>query len=180
VGAIARLVEYRRVRYFSWRFRRNSETRAEHELNARSMTNNSSEPARKHGTSDFPCLTSPTLRLSNSSILIPELNGRKNCLSPSKLHPMTTRLPCRKLAGRLRNLERESVEPSVLESSHSQTADTGCITVRSCLDLDFLQVRLPNPNGNPSQPRFRMLYEACDGTAPNQRGVWRIAIAVSK
>ena len=26
---------------------------------------------------------------------------------------------------------------------------------------------------------FRLLYEACDGTAPNQRGVWRIACAVS-
>ena len=26
---------------------------------------------------------------------------------------------------------------------------------------------------------FRMLYEACDGTAANQRGVWRIACAVS-
>lgn len=32
---------------------------------------------------------------------------------------------------------------------------------------------LPCPAAN-STPRFRMLYEGCDGTAPNQRGVWRI------
>ncbi len=31
-----------------------------------------------------------------------------------------------------------------------------------------------NPAGG-----FRMLYEACDGSAPDQRGVWRIASAVS-
>jgi hypothetical protein len=28
-------------------------------------------------------------------------------------------------------------------------------------------------------PVFRMVYEACDGTAPNDRGVWRIASATS-
>ncbi len=34
--------------------------------------------------------------------------------------------------------------------------------------------------GEPTAPRqFRMLYEACDGTAENQRGVWRIASAIS-
>lgn len=34
-------------------------------------------------------------------------------------------------------------------------------------------IRLPNNDQTP--PRYRMLYEACDGTAQNQRGVWRIA-----
>lgn len=29
-------------------------------------------------------------------------------------------------------------------------------------------------------PRYRMVYEACDGTAPDQRGVWRIACATSR
>lgn len=28
-------------------------------------------------------------------------------------------------------------------------------------------------------PHYRMFYEACDGTAPNYRGVWRIAAATS-
>ena len=37
--------------------------------------------------------------------------------------------------------------------------------------------RLPHHAGQP--PRYRMLYEACDGTATNQRGVWRIASATS-
>ena len=30
-----------------------------------------------------------------------------------------------------------------------------------------------------NQHQFRMLYEACDGTAPGKRGIWRIASAVS-
>ena len=38
-------------------------------------------------------------------------------------------------------------------------------------------IRLPQRNG--TAPRYRMLYEACDGTATNQRGVWRIASATS-
>jgi hypothetical protein len=38
-------------------------------------------------------------------------------------------------------------------------------------------VRLP---GAPNKvARYRMFYEACDGTAPNARGVWRIAAAFS-
>lgn len=37
--------------------------------------------------------------------------------------------------------------------------------------------RLPEAEGQP--PRYRMVYEACDGTARNARGVWRIAGATS-
>lgn len=37
--------------------------------------------------------------------------------------------------------------------------------------------RLPPGAGN--DPVFRMVYEACDGTAPGARGVWRIAGATS-
>ena len=37
--------------------------------------------------------------------------------------------------------------------------------------------RLPNGPGQLS--RYRMVYEACDGTAPDERGVWRIASATS-
>jgi hypothetical protein len=36
---------------------------------------------------------------------------------------------------------------------------------------------LPGPDGG--GPRYRMFYEACDGTAANERGVWRIAAASS-
>ncbi len=38
-------------------------------------------------------------------------------------------------------------------------------------------LRLPQQEGMP--PRYRMLYEACDGTAQEKRGVWRIASATS-
>ncbi len=38
-------------------------------------------------------------------------------------------------------------------------------------------IRLPQHTGN--SPVYRMLYEACDGTATNERGVWRIASATS-
>lgn len=38
-------------------------------------------------------------------------------------------------------------------------------------------IRLPQGEGTES--RYCMLYEACDGTAPGQRGVWRIASATS-
>ncbi|MFK7777071.1 MAG: hypothetical protein QM501_02960 [Gimesia sp.] len=38
-------------------------------------------------------------------------------------------------------------------------------------------IPLPQEKGEPS--RFRMFYEACDGTGVNQRGVWRIASATS-
>jgi hypothetical protein len=37
--------------------------------------------------------------------------------------------------------------------------------------------RLPSEEGH--APRYRMVYEACDGTAQNARGVWRIAGATS-
>jgi hypothetical protein len=33
------------------------------------------------------------------------------------------------------------------------------------------------PSSVDAAPRYRMVYEACDGTAVNQRGVWRIASA---
>jgi hypothetical protein len=38
-------------------------------------------------------------------------------------------------------------------------------------------IRLPQREG--TVPRYRMFYEACDGTANNERGVWRIASATS-
>ena len=38
-------------------------------------------------------------------------------------------------------------------------------------------IRLPQRGG--TAPRYRMLYEACDGTTANERGVWRIASATS-
>lgn len=38
-------------------------------------------------------------------------------------------------------------------------------------------IRLPTPPGSP--PRYRMFYEACDGTAQGERGVWRIASATT-
>ena len=38
-------------------------------------------------------------------------------------------------------------------------------------------IRLPGASNE--SPRYRMFYEACDGTAPNARGVWRIAAACS-
>ena len=38
-------------------------------------------------------------------------------------------------------------------------------------------IRLPGVATEP--PCYRMFYEACDGTAPNSRGVWRIASATS-
>ena len=38
-------------------------------------------------------------------------------------------------------------------------------------------IRAPDHKENPSH--FRMLYEACDGTSINQRGVWRIASATT-
>ena len=42
---------------------------------------------------------------------------------------------------------------------------------------EMCAITLPRQNGQP--PRYRMHYEACDGTAENQRGVWRIAGATS-
>jgi hypothetical protein len=38
-------------------------------------------------------------------------------------------------------------------------------------------IRLPGASNEVA--RYRMFYEACDGTAPNARGVWRIAAAYS-
>ncbi|MFN0165262.1 MAG: hypothetical protein ACKV22_02435 [Bryobacteraceae bacterium] len=44
-----------------------------------------------------------------------------------------------------------------------------------CSEMCIL--RLPHREGEP--PRYRMLYEACDGTAKDKRGVWRIASVTS-
>ncbi len=38
-------------------------------------------------------------------------------------------------------------------------------------------IRLPQRDG--TAPRYRMFYEACDGTVKDERGVWRIASATS-
>lgn len=38
---------------------------------------------------------------------------------------------------------------------------------------------IPLPHSEGTRPRYRILYEACDGTAANERGVWRIASATS-
>lgn len=35
------------------------------------------------------------------------------------------------------------------------------------------------PDGTGRAPRYRMVYEACDGTAKDERGVWRVASATS-
>jgi len=37
----------------------------------------------------------------------------------------------------------------------------------------------PLPHHEGQTPHYRMVYEGCDGTAANQRGVWRIASATS-
>ena len=37
-----------------------------------------------------------------------------------------------------------------------------------------------NPRSGEGSQDFRMFYEACDGTAPDQRGVWRIACATCR
>jgi len=39
---------------------------------------------------------------------------------------------------------------------------------------------IPLPTKPGSLPRFRILYEACDGTAAGERGVWRIASASTR
>lgn len=38
---------------------------------------------------------------------------------------------------------------------------------------------IPLPQREGTAPHYRMLYEACDGTAKDERGVWRIASATS-
>ena len=45
-----------------------------------------------------------------------------------------------------------------------------------CSEMCLIQ--LPQQAGE--TPRFRMFYEACDGTSVDQRGVWRIASATSE
>jgi len=44
-----------------------------------------------------------------------------------------------------------------------------------CSEMGVMQ--LPEASGQP--PRYRMFYEACDGTATDERGVWRILSATS-
>lgn len=34
------------------------------------------------------------------------------------------------------------------------------------------------PGSTPDEPRFAMVYEGCDGTAADQRGVWRVVCAI--
>jgi len=44
-----------------------------------------------------------------------------------------------------------------------------------CSEMCLIQL----PQENEEAPRFRMFYEACDGTGQDQRGVWRIASVTS-
>ena len=44
-----------------------------------------------------------------------------------------------------------------------------------CSEMCVIQL----PPGAGKLPNYRMFYEACDGTAPNERGVWRIASATT-
>ena len=44
-----------------------------------------------------------------------------------------------------------------------------------CSEMCVIQL----PPGTGKLPNYRMFYEACDGTAPNERGVWRIASATT-
>ncbi|MEY4181212.1 MAG: hypothetical protein RLY70_4787 [Planctomycetota bacterium] len=39
---------------------------------------------------------------------------------------------------------------------------------------------IPVPSAEGGAPNYRLFYEACDGTAPGARGVWRIAAATSR
>jgi predicted GH43/DUF377 family glycosyl hydrolase len=53
--------------------------------------------------------------------------------------------------------------------------DGGVWDAAKCSEVSVF--RLPDRVGHPA--RYRMVYEACDGTARDQRGVWRIASATS-
>ena len=53
--------------------------------------------------------------------------------------------------------------------------DQGQWDAAKCSEMCVLRL----PHRENQTPRYRMVYEACDGTATDQRGVWRIASAVS-
>ncbi len=53
--------------------------------------------------------------------------------------------------------------------------EPGGLDAAKCSEMCVLKLR--HPNADPTG--YRMLYEACDGTAENERGVWRIASATS-
>ena len=63
---------------------------------------------------------------------------------------------------------RKEAEP-VVSPGHSRWDAAKCSEV--CV------FRLPDPQGQ--TPSYRMVYEGCDGTARDERGVWRIASATS-
>jgi hypothetical protein len=62
---------------------------------------------------------------------------------------------------------KKSAEPVISPGPHGWDA------VKSS---EMCLIRLPSDQGH---SRYRMLYEACDGTATGERGVWRIASATS-
>ncbi len=61
------------------------------------------------------------------------------------------------------------------EAEPAVTPGPGGWDAAKCSEMCIL--RLPDREGQP--PRYRMLYEACDGTAKDKRGVWRIASVTS-
>lgn len=54
-------------------------------------------------------------------------------------------------------------------------APSGRYDAAKCSEMAVM--RMPEISGMP--PRYRMVYEACDGTAPDRRGVWRTIGATS-
>jgi hypothetical protein len=61
-------------------------------------------------------------------------------------------------------------EPEPILSPTSKALDAA-----KCSEMSVF--RLPRRTGQ--SPRYRMVYEACDGTATGKRGVWRLASATS-
>lgn len=64
-----------------------------------------------------------------------------------------------------------------LGSQHSGSQRLGPGNWDAAKASEMCLIRLPQ--GDDKTTRFRMLYEACDGTAPGARGVWRIASAIA-
>ena len=50
------------------------------------------------------------------------------------------------------------------------------VDAAKCSEMCVLEL----PGSTAEAGRFAMLYEACDGTAADQRGVWRVACAVTQ
>jgi hypothetical protein len=68
---------------------------------------------------------------------------------------------------------RASSDDGLQWRKHSEPAllpGPGGLDAAKCSEMCLFMLRR---NGNP-RPAFRMLYEACDGTAVDARGVWRI------